>query len=172
MGAEPDLSTDLCTSCGLCCNGKLFNFAEVTPEEEPALAAEGFTLCNDHGARGFSQPCHKLVDCRCTCYEARPAACRAFRCDLLRAVEQGRVAPEDAHGVVAKVLDQTAILDTMLPLGETMVSFSARRAAGEAVDPALALQVGVVNLLLSRHFHKRPATPPIARSPIVPPPLG
>lgn len=70
----------LCTSCGFCCDGTLFQRALLRPEElEPARRA-GLRVIQD---RGFEQPCPKLVDRACGIYADRPSVCRSFECKLL-----------------------------------------------------------------------------------------
>ena len=64
-------------SCGLCCDGSIFQLVKLRPGERPP----GLRLVPAHDA--FAQPCGCLEGTRCTIYPQRPVACRGFRCRLL-----------------------------------------------------------------------------------------
>lgn len=69
--------SELCLSCGLCCDGSLFQLVKLQPgESDPRLR-----LVPEHEA--FAQPCSCFAAGACAIYEQRPAACRDFRCRLL-----------------------------------------------------------------------------------------
>jgi Fe-S-cluster containining protein len=56
------------------------------------------------GPRGglhLVQPCTALEGAACRCYQARPLACRRYRCALLAALEAGEVELTEALEVVA-----------------------------------------------------------------------
>ena len=155
MESAPEPSGDLCTACGFCCDGTLFNFGKASPAEEPVLAAAGFRMCNSaDGQRGFTIPCHKLENRRCTYYDQRPATCRAYRCTTLIALDEGRITPTQAHHNVAAAQAAIAAIRALLPKGEELGPLLARVAAGEMADARLLLHAGVLNLLLDRHFRK------------------
>jgi len=83
----------LCLACNFCCDGTLFDFAEV-PEGEslhPALrqGAKG-------GKPGFHQPCPCSDTTGCLIYASRPGVCRDFRCVTLDAFAQSRITFSDA----------------------------------------------------------------------------
>ncbi len=102
----------LCLQCAICCDGTLFARIHLNPTDAATLTARGFELARrGHGGFSLPLPCQALEGCRCTQYESRPGSCRAFRCDLLRAHEEGRVTFEEALEVVAeaKRLRRTAV---------------------------------------------------------------
>ena len=78
--SDSDLAT-LCRSCGLCCDGSLFNLVPLE-RDEVALARKHrlHVLEND---KGFEQPCSALAEHgACSIYEERPRSCRSFVCRL------------------------------------------------------------------------------------------
>ena len=79
-------SSNICLSCGLCCDGTLIGFVQLESEEIPAIRelmdVEGV---KDKGV--FLQPCSKYCD-GCTIYSQRPKQCASFKCGLLNSVEQ------------------------------------------------------------------------------------
>ena len=101
--------SELCLSCGLCCDGSLFQLVKL----EPGEAQSGLRLVPAHDA--FAQPCGCLTGTRCDIYDDRPAACRRFRCRLLAHV--GPIGP--ALAIVARTRElltgpRTAELDQLL----------------------------------------------------------
>ena len=96
-----DLPENLCTSCGLCCNGSLFADIELKSRRE-SLAMESFGLVVEDGDDGelLIQPCGALKGTRCSIYQYRPTCCRTFECRLLRDVEEGKRTIADAREIV------------------------------------------------------------------------
>ena len=75
---ESELS-QLCRSCGLCCDGSLFARAKLAPDELEPAKRNGLRVIQD---KGFEQPCSQLESNGCKIYESRPGVCRSFRCKL------------------------------------------------------------------------------------------
>lgn len=94
--AAPPAGSDLCTQCGLCCNGALFGFVPLTEEEQARPRHHG------HGAR-MPQPCEFLDGRTCGIYaDGPPQVCSVFRCRLLRRFEAGELSLDDALVEVAE----------------------------------------------------------------------
>lgn len=97
------LSQALCMACGLCCDGTLFAFAVIAPDEDVIqLERAGITtLCGD--GKTFTLPC-KSFDRICTIYNAsRANVCGEYVCKLLRRLDGGAISYEMA----AKIIRQT-----------------------------------------------------------------
>ncbi len=74
----------------MCCDGTLFDHAPVTAEEAERLRGTPVILAVDSEKKPvLRQPCGALKGKCCSVYDRRPAACRSFRCNVLRAVEDG-----------------------------------------------------------------------------------
>ena len=98
-------AANLCRSCGLCCNGILFDYVPVNDGEAAALERLGFAIRRtDDGAARFDHPCPKFCG-SCSIYSARPDSCRAYRCELLVKLEAGTVSYRHARGVVQEAMD-------------------------------------------------------------------
>jgi Fe-S-cluster containining protein len=94
------MSDHLCVHCAMCCDRTLFGYVQVTKEEVTALGGGGEFEMVD-GRLSMRQRCVRLGnDGMCGVYENRPAKCRAFRCDLLRDFETGKVCDEVAKQIV------------------------------------------------------------------------
>ena len=77
---------ELCISCGLCCDGSLFEFTPTRLEEQDGFepAEVGLFQLSD-GAFALAQPCCHLHNKCCEIYKAvRPAICGKFKCKLLK----------------------------------------------------------------------------------------
>lgn len=87
----------LCTACGACCNGTLFDevpldHAEIAlgPRLRLPIVAAGDAAC-------MPLPCPRLEVATCTVYLERPSTCRTYKCGLLEDLERGDVVPAEAH---------------------------------------------------------------------------
>ena len=113
MTDSPASGSDLCRSCGLCCNGVLFDFIAVDADESDELVSLGLNVHAEPGRElRFDHPCPKFCGDHCAIYDRRPAVCRAFRCELLKKLEDGRVSLGEALGRVAEA---KALLGRLAP---------------------------------------------------------
>ncbi len=100
-------ATDLCLSCGLCCDGSLFKAVELEAGDEAhaGAAIEGRLPqpCRFHGAEG------------CGVYAARPGQCRAFSCRVREAVRDGTRSRGWAETRIEAMRHLLAGLDDVLP---------------------------------------------------------
>ncbi len=111
-----DKASALCLRCGMCCDGTLFTHVPVTASEAEALRARGVEVEQvAEEDRKLHQCCAALKGTRCAVYEARPAACRRFRCQLLSALEEDEVSLKEATRVVEEARQRLAQLDDALP---------------------------------------------------------
>jgi hypothetical protein len=88
----PQLSpSDLCRSCGLCCDGTLFGKVRLLPEDkhEPLHLAGIIVISDDTGSR-FKLACSAHHGC-CQVYASRPSNCRGYQCRLLMRFTKGAV---------------------------------------------------------------------------------
>jgi hypothetical protein len=93
----------LCLTCGLCCDGTMFENVEVTPEEAARL--EGRVNLSADRTK-LVQGCRALEGCKCGVYEDRPAKCRSFSCFLLASLEAGNITEQEAREGVAEAMSR------------------------------------------------------------------
>ena len=79
-------SSNICLSCGLCCDGTLIGFVELNTQEKTELR-ELMDIVESNEKGFFLQPCNKYCD-GCTIYSQRPKQCASYKCGLLKSVEQ------------------------------------------------------------------------------------
>lgn len=148
-----DPGSRLCLSCGLCCNGTLFEFATAAPEERVHIEAVGLDYVEEESRTGFRQPCPAFCG-RCGIYDERPRVCQTFRCTLLRAVTQGEVPFDEAQKTIATAKELVRRGDA---LGVDLSTSSGRKAvreAGPAAAPQAYLQAMAIGTFFERHFKK------------------
>lgn len=161
--ASASRSSQLCTQCGICCQA-MFNFVRVADEEVERLSALGFDIIRDHdGKNSFLFPCPKLRGTTCGVYENRPAACRAFRCKILKDYEAGVLEEADAKHIIAEgreLIDRarasfTGSSDDIQPRRLANLERGSGATGGRAIDDdsALAiLRLTSLHRFLDKHF--------------------
>lgn len=103
------ISSSLCLACGLCCDGTLIGFVELSKEEMPAInKIMDFEEEQGHGF--FLQPCKKYCD-GCTVYADRPKQCGLFECGLLKSVDQKELAFNSALEIIDEVKQRKSVIE-------------------------------------------------------------
>lgn len=112
-----DPEQSLCVQCGLCCDGTIFEWAQVFAEDDLAqLETNGFILLTAAEKTSFALPCHHQQDRVCTVYQQwRPQVCRTFRCRLLRRFEAGELAWEEARARIERTVALVERIQAQLP---------------------------------------------------------
>lgn len=172
-GTIPDES-DLCVSCGMCCDGTYLAWAPIVEGDDISgmQSVQHPIEVSEARGRHFTLPCPALVDKCCTVYGHRPAICPTYRCDLLNSYAAGRISKTDA---LAAIADTLAARDQARPalyerLGVTtpksMFTLYLDLEAAHAVAPdpgaarredaGLLADIGILNYLLTKHFRKLP----------------
>ena len=105
-------STNICLSCGICCDGTLIGFVELDKAEMPALKNLMEIEDSDNGGF-FLQPCKKFCD-GCTIYAHRPKNCDNFKCKLLNSVDQKELGFETAVAIIEVVKQKKLALEAQL----------------------------------------------------------
>lgn len=160
-------ASNLCTKCGLCCNGVLFDWVPVAADEEQRLRGLGFVLDpNEEGLR-FAQPCPKFECGLCQVYGDRPRPCRRFRCKLLQKLEGGDIGLAEAEAIVAQAKELIEEVRPSLQPQSDVVSVGnfwgrlfkrwqagSPRQRAEQGTAALVLKLTVLNRFLERHFFR------------------
>lgn len=163
-------SAELCQACGLCCNGALFSFVDITEAEAAALHDTPVkVLANKKGKPVFGLPCSALSGSSCMIYQQRPGVCRSYFCALTRRVLNEHVEYRKALDVVVDMKERrlwllenapTDLLKPALPVSDKKEQsvqsiFSAWRAgkneAGKTKEPTLPVPRGLWLLLSKLH---------------------
>lgn len=159
MTATSAPEEDLCTNCGMCCDGTLFAYVEVA-EDERAAVQQLFTLHAGTEGPIFHQPCSYNRDRKCTVYDDRPRTCRAYRCKTLSALRSGEIEAPEASRRVVETQRALAGIRPLLQDGETISNARTRRAAAAAdperpsADMPFILKLTALDMMLDRYFRK------------------
>ncbi|WP_062543059.1 YkgJ family cysteine cluster protein [Rufibacter tibetensis] len=107
-------ASNLCLSCGLCCEGTVIGFVQVGREELPLLR-DLIDVENTTGDGFFLQPCKKYCD-GCTIYARRPKQCAKFECGLLKSLDQKKLSFDSAIEVVKEVKQLKTTIESKIAL--------------------------------------------------------
>lgn len=93
--------SELCKSCGLCCDGTLFNRAKIFEDKDIELASQNnmeIILTND--IPHIKLPCPNFKSC-CTIYQKeKPSVCNVFFCAPLRKYENNTLEWNQATNII------------------------------------------------------------------------
>lgn len=179
---------DLCRSCGLCCDGTLFDLVKLERGDDAGkLRALGLPVTLSRGkvpVARFPQPCAALCkDRSCQLYAHRPWQCRTFECRLFKDAKAGETTFAAALPLVKqarrradhvrRLLRQLGDTDEHRALGERCHRTSERLESGHADEAAkarfadLSLAMHRLKLLLHERFYiqneAKPAEAPAGR---------
>ncbi len=164
----------LCLSCGLCCDGTLFDNVRLGEgEDAERLKKRGLLVAYSRAKAPVAfvrQPCPALgADRACCVYSDRPAQCRAFECRVFKDAQAGRMTSDAAQRVVARarrkaeqirgLLRRLGDTEESLSLGKRFRRVERRMESGSADEAAagdfaaLGLALHQLDLLAHRSFY-------------------
>lgn len=125
--------SELCLSCGVCCDGTLFSSAPLAPGEAARLGERVSVL--DAGTMDF--PCRALDGARCTIYDERPHICRDFNCLVLAELAAGQITEAEARGFIDEVLTRRRALAEAMGMADELEALREARALAKrgALEP-------------------------------------
>jgi hypothetical protein len=86
----------LCTACGLCCNGTLFNYVPLTAADD-LVPRPTDRVELENGQSGLKQSCRYYSKRLCSIYNAgRPHSCINYRCQVLKRYARDEISLEQA----------------------------------------------------------------------------
>lgn len=156
-----EAASRLCTACGLCCNGTLFEIVRLQPQDSiRELEALGMAISRRKSEPYFRQPCRFLNGCTCTIYSQRPERCRDFECRQLRLLASGEISEAEIQENIQAAQDLVRRVGQALArLGDTAeheaLGERLRRALAEHADHELHEAAGLLRSRLDRDFHSR-----------------
>lgn len=97
--------SQLCCSCGCCCDGSLALWATLDPDQVAAAKNCGLDVRETNTEVGFRIPCPQLVNLRCAVYDhpGRPKICWTYRCWLAQRFMEGTVTARDAGVIIRQI---------------------------------------------------------------------
>lgn len=129
-----DAST-LCQSCGLCCNGSMFSYAQISLNEKERIERLEIKVYERSPKKFvFDFPCPKLENSKCTIYSDRPKKCVGYFCLLAKNVIKGsksldlaekkvQIAKMDFDWLIENAPNQSSEQKNMLNLRDFLQNF-------------------------------------------------
>lgn len=103
--------SDLCLSCGMCCDNTMFGRVVVDEDEARTIRRLGIEVIEyDDGELSFNQPCPRLCDKMCQVYKQRPWTCESYVCETIKDLRKGTIDAAEAQDRIDTVLDAKAAL--------------------------------------------------------------
>lgn len=85
----------------MCCNGTLFNYVTLMPDDLPKLAKyPQLRFKERNGQTTFDEPCVLHTGTGCSAYDDRPGTCSRYICGVLKAVAKDELTELEAVGVL------------------------------------------------------------------------
>jgi uncharacterized protein len=107
-------STNICLACGLCCDGTLIGFVQLSHEELPAI--KKLMDIEEASSDGvFIQPCSKYCN-GCTIYLDRPKQCARYDCELLKSLQRKELDYNSAVEIVDEAKQRKSAIEEKLAL--------------------------------------------------------
>lgn len=128
----------LCLSCGLCCDGTMFEAAALAPGEAERYAGRVNVSADRQHLR---LPCPALDGCKCKTYLDRPAVCSEFKCLVLASLERGLIGEAEAQESIEEVLGRRRKVTDLMGLSDdrnALVLARKKADAGTASEELLA----------------------------------
>lgn len=136
--SNEQLVSELCSKCGLCCNGVLFGDVELQRGDDAQQLSElGMALFRKGRKQCFNQPCACFDGTWCRIYADRPHRCRTFECGLLKQAQadDSRL-PEALRSIAEARCQADAVRGLVRELGHTNESLPLnRRFAALVAEP-------------------------------------
>ena len=160
--SDPSEASDLCTECGLCCDGGIFDYGPLSREEIAPSRQAGMAVVEADEKAGFVFPCPQL-DCGvCQIYSIRPQTCRTYRCQTLKALDAGEIDLAEGLSRVKQGREAFEQVKAHLPEGKTVTDARRwRREAGKAestaelnASPMLMMALGMLDVVIDQHFRR------------------
>jgi Fe-S-cluster containining protein len=153
-----EAASRLCTACGMCCNGVLFEIVRLQPQDSVKdLEKLGMQINRRKTQPYFKQPCRFLNDCTCTIYEQRPTRCRRFECLQLKLLAAEEITEAEAAAKIEEARAQMLrVRDLLAGAGDVSTDEAleecVKRVLGDKTDTPLYHEMQTLKRLLNRDF--------------------
>ena len=93
-------ASELCTDCGICCNGTLFSSVTLDAAAIVTARAHHLPILETASECRLELPCPALHGVLCGIYEDRPEPCADYACELLLSVHNEELSFDDAREII------------------------------------------------------------------------
>lgn len=110
------IGSELCMSCGFCCQGILHLNAIIEKDEIDKLEKLGLEhLTQSSGDDCFPLPCRFFINNKCSIYSYRLSPCISYRCKLLERLLNGAMSFADCKEIIRDVKNLIDSIKNQLP---------------------------------------------------------
>lgn len=119
--------SELCTSCGLCCQGIMEKAAVLEPEEIELATALGLKhFVTSDGIHKFHLPCPLIRGNVCSVYgSSHPNVCKEFQCILLDQLLNDEMSLEAGLKIISKIKKYINLINENVSFIDSSKSFLA-----------------------------------------------
>lgn len=159
-GPKANELSALCKSCGLCCDGTLFERVELEPDEPALFAVDA--LLRQRGTQFLSLPCPEHRAGCCSVYERRPVTCAQFTCKLYDSVTGSKTTDVEARervehvkalrDLIAQLLGWPARRFSTARFKQWASEFPGGEAQARRLHSVAFLKYGLLRLSLNQYF--------------------
>ncbi len=149
---------ELCTDCGLCCDGTLFSSVSVDGAGLATARLHRLPLLETPDSVRLELPCPALHGVLCGIYEERPESCADFACELRLSVDEGEMSYDDARAVIDKTRALREVLEVQIgatPWGQARREVRQRGAAEASAGDShaeLLVSLNELHALVNDYF--------------------
>ena len=105
-------SQDICSDCGLCCNGALHPSVPIQEDEVKRIAEYmPRSIFRVQSKPKMKLPCESRQGNICAIYNERPGRCRAYQCKLLKKYMSGEIPRTQAIAIIDQAKSDLENLD-------------------------------------------------------------
>ena len=154
------LEHKLCKSCGLCCDGSLFVFVNLTDKDKQFT--EWHLLKSGKNCELiFKQPCCYFNSRACMIYDQiRPAACSTFVCNIIVDYRVGDISFDQALIIIQDTVKlatniKSKIVKNVSEYGQPLITlFNNYMSSQKNNNQAVMMEYGVLQHRLLKYFGK------------------
>jgi Fe-S-cluster containining protein len=119
--------SELCISCGLCCQGIMEKAAVLEPDEVKLARDLGLKLfTSSDGINKFHLPCPLIEGNVCSVYDSpHPNVCKEFQCILLDQLLSGEISLEASLKIILKIKKYINLINENVSFIDSSKSFMA-----------------------------------------------
>jgi len=158
-------SSRLCLSCGICCQGVMYDHAGLQADEVDLYYELGFLpFMTTRGKEGFRLPCIFYIDNKCSIYSIRrPKICASYKCKLLRNLMDREIDSKEREQIVTETKRLIESIQDRLTTKNASMNFQQKietslnlsqieLLSADNSTKAILMDLATLEILLKKHF--------------------
>lgn len=141
-------ASELCTDCGICCNGTLFSSVTLDVPAIVTARAHRLPILETASECRLELPCPALHGVLCGIYDERPEPCADYECELLLSVHNEELSFDEAREIIEET---RALHDRVVDEVGTVSWWTARRTTLDA-SKEVSAEIEALESRVRTHF--------------------